>query len=297
MKKWFYILVLVFHAASTIVLAKVSVNEKKVLLDFYESTNGANWTIKWDLSRSISNWHGVGVENGKIVSLNLFNNNLTGTLPGSIGKLRHLKVFNVAFNAIGGNIPENIVLLKKLRVLRLGKNHFKGSIPATIGNLENLEVLDMFGNALSGQLPKGLGKMKGIKWLFLSHNALNGTLPKELGNLESLERLELAGNKLEGHVPSSMASLHNLNTLILSENRLTGRIPQGIFSLPMLRQLQIQNNNFDKFQLIDLGRKKTDLALFDFDGKGHDYRRKDFKNIPFDSEIRTADTHFEDTNE
>ena len=101
--------------------------EKNALIDLYESTNGANWKNTWDLSSKVSNWNGVVIENNHVVSITLFNNNLEGTLPNSIGNLENLKLLNLAFNNIEGNLPVGICQLQHLQVLRLGKNKLSGS--------------------------------------------------------------------------------------------------------------------------------------------------------------------------
>ena len=54
----------------------ISEAEKQALIAFYESTNGDQWTRSWDLNASVEDWQGVVTQNGKVVELNLFNNNL-----------------------------------------------------------------------------------------------------------------------------------------------------------------------------------------------------------------------------
>jgi len=95
----------------------ISNTEKEALIDLYKHTDGANWTMSWDLSKPVSTWHGVRIENNTVTSITLFNNNLRGNLPNSIGKLKNLKVLNMAFNFIEGTIPEEITYLNKLVVL------------------------------------------------------------------------------------------------------------------------------------------------------------------------------------
>ncbi len=70
--------------------------EKEVLLELFRNTQGENWTNTWRLNQPITTWYGVQIENNHIVGLNLFNNNLVGQLPNSIGKLKHLAVLNVS---------------------------------------------------------------------------------------------------------------------------------------------------------------------------------------------------------
>ena len=66
------------------ILADVAPNQMQALLDLYQSTNGDSWNTKWDVNTDVSNWHGVTIENGNVVALQLSFNNVAGKLPKSI---------------------------------------------------------------------------------------------------------------------------------------------------------------------------------------------------------------------
>ena len=74
--------------------ADISTNERNALLALYNTTNGSEWVIKWDLNASINTWHGVVIENDKVIALDLSFNNLEGVLPIQIGDLESLKTLN-----------------------------------------------------------------------------------------------------------------------------------------------------------------------------------------------------------
>ena len=74
-----YTLVLVF-AFSLIMKAEVSDTEKNALLKLYDATNGSDWTVKWDLKSPVSNWFGIVLQDDKVISIQLPNNNLVGKL-------------------------------------------------------------------------------------------------------------------------------------------------------------------------------------------------------------------------
>jgi hypothetical protein len=107
MKQAFFVLVVIV-LSGPLAMASVSSQEKKVLTDLYSSTKGAQWKVTWDLNTPVYKWYGVRVENGKVVALNLFNNNLQGVLPNSLGNLPYLEELNLAFNTLHGHIPETI---------------------------------------------------------------------------------------------------------------------------------------------------------------------------------------------
>jgi hypothetical protein len=57
-------------------------SELKALAKFYDECNGEKWTNSsgWNSTEPLSDWYGVEVDNsGKVIGLNLRNNNLKGT--------------------------------------------------------------------------------------------------------------------------------------------------------------------------------------------------------------------------
>ena len=85
---------------STSMLANVSRVEKDALVKLFESTNGKQWNVKWDLSTSVATWYGVKVENDKVISVNLQNNNLVGEIPAEILNLKNLRELHLHKNKI-----------------------------------------------------------------------------------------------------------------------------------------------------------------------------------------------------
>ena len=59
----------------------ISNEEKLALVALYEQTNGDDWKNSWNLEESVTTWQGVKLKEGKVVAINLFNNNLVGVLP------------------------------------------------------------------------------------------------------------------------------------------------------------------------------------------------------------------------
>ena len=58
----------------------MSDDERQILTDFYLSTNGHKWKNNktWCSEEPLSQWYGVSVECGHVVSLDLSNNGLEG---------------------------------------------------------------------------------------------------------------------------------------------------------------------------------------------------------------------------
>jgi len=173
--------------------------DRAVLVALYEATNGDNWTndTNWLSDRPLSEWRGVTTdENGRVASLGLVGNQLSGTIPKEIGQLQNLTQLWLDGNQLSGTIPKEIGQLQNLIYLVLADNQLSGTIPKEIGQLQNLGTLWLDGNQLSGAIPRELGNLTKLERLYLGGNQLSGTLPESLRNLANLEVLWLHGTQL-----------------------------------------------------------------------------------------------------
>lgn len=288
MKKTLFLSLLMLSSA-LFVTAKVSKGEMEALTDLYESTNGKEWVRTWDISTPADTWYGVKVEGDHIVEINLFRNNLKGTLPVSLDKLSHLRVLNLAFNGLTGELPESITRMEKLEVLKIEMNRFKGELPEALGNLSQLKELTAFNNFFTGSIPASMGQLTRLRVLNLSSNSLRGAIPEELGKLTNLESLGLFENTLEGSIPRQFGQLVELKELILANNQLDGAIPSEFSQLASLEILQIQNNKFNSLKSLE-GMNTKQFLVFDYD---KEEAKLNFKEIDF-KKTRVADTKFED---
>ncbi|KAJ3394831.1 hypothetical protein HDU92_006497 [Lobulomyces angularis] len=169
----------------------------------------------------------------QITRLNLGDKSIT-SIPNDIFKFRELILLDLSFNQINGSIPSNIGKLKKLK--NLSGNKLKDSIPASLGDLENLTGLWLALNKLTGSIPPELGNLSRLQTLFLSGNELSGELPERLFLLSELKHLYLNMNLLEGKLPK-MSKLTNLQQLDLSYNQFSGKLPN--FSQLQLRECNL----------------------------------------------------------
>ncbi|KAI8558633.1 hypothetical protein RHMOL_Rhmol04G0111300 [Rhododendron molle] len=151
--------------------------------------------------------------------LHLFNNNLSGSIPSEIGKLK-------------GQVS-----------LSFHTNNLNGSIPPSFGNLTSLSLLHLYTNQLSDYIPNGLGNLKSIVDFQVSENRLRGFIPASFGNLSELIQLLLSANYLSGPIPQEFRNLKNLITLELGENQFSGHLPD-IWQGGKLQSFTIYSNQF-----------------------------------------------------
>ena len=148
-------------------------SDRDALITLYNATNGANWNNNdnWLSDRPIEEWHGVDVDdNGRVVDLVLWLNNLSGEIPPELGNLSNL------------------------RTLLLAVNNLSCKIPPTLGDLANLEGLHLNGNGLSGEIPPELGNLSNLVELHLHNNQLTGCIPQSLR--QALDAHEVARLRL-----------------------------------------------------------------------------------------------------
>jgi CHU_C Type IX secretion signal domain len=229
------------------------------LITFFDSTNGPNWTIRdriidgerkvspWNFRLPLDNWHGVYLNNfGCVHQMNLFDNNVGGTLPSGIDSLSNLTLLLLSKNKIGGKIPERLGNMTKITHLDFSFNQLTDTIPQSFGNLRDLELCYLgANNALTGKIPSSFGNFTKIKELMFNECDLFGTIPSELGNLVNVQKLLMNNNRLSGTVPTSLGNLKQIKSLQFGNNQLTGAIPTTFRNLSQLVCLGFENNQID----------------------------------------------------
>ncbi|PAN04914.1 hypothetical protein PAHAL_1G101200 [Panicum hallii] len=168
----------------------------------------------WDInSVDPCTWSMVACSPDKfVVSLQMANNGLSGTLSPSIGNLSHLQTMSLQNNKISGDIPPEIGKLTNLNALDLSSNEFVGDIPSSLGQLTRLNYLRLDRNNLSGQIPVDVAKLPGLTFLDLSFNNLSGPVPKIYAHDYSLAGNRFLCNSSIIHGCSDLTAMTNGTT-------------------------------------------------------------------------------------
>jgi hypothetical protein len=127
-------------------------------------------------------------------ALVLNNNQLTGSIPPDLGKLKNLTILDLGTNLLTGPIPPELGSLSSLATLYLTNNMLSGSIPQELSNLKNLTSLYLATNNLTGSLPGSLAKLPKISYIAINGNRLTGILPIELAYISTLRNVLVNDN-------------------------------------------------------------------------------------------------------
>lgn len=129
--------------------------------------------------------------------LDLSYNNLTGSIPLSMGNLTSLDTLDISYNKLTGSVPAGEGYFAGLSTLVLSCNLLVGNIPAGIGYFARLSTLDLHGNYLTGHVPSQVGMLANLTYLDISLNDLHGVLTEEhFAKMASLATLDLSQNPL-----------------------------------------------------------------------------------------------------
>lgn len=178
------------------------------LVDLYHATNGDKWLTKtnWCSSKHVSSWYKIGMLHGGVHSVVMSSNGMDGCLPPSIGKLKQLRMIELAtMPGLRGIIPSELCSITSLKRLCICRCNLSGPIPNEIGELIELEELQLFGNQLSGLIPSSISKLTNLKLLSFGeytggNSFTSGALPTCIKSLINLEALFMANCNITGMV-------------------------------------------------------------------------------------------------
>jgi hypothetical protein len=153
--------------------------QRYALATLFYSTNGTSWDKKdeWMSDFDECRWYNSGSSlctHGSVETLNLWGNNLVGTIPNELALLTNMNYLDLSDNNLMGTIPSQIALMLNLRGLSLQNNNLTGTIPSEIALMLNLYYMDLYSNSLTGMIPSEIALMSNLSGLSLYNNNFAG---------------------------------------------------------------------------------------------------------------------------
>ncbi|WJX35870.1 Receptor-like protein kinase 7 [Trifolium repens] len=179
-----------------------------------------------------------------LVQLSLYRNNLTGPIPQKIGSWTEFQYIDVSENFLTGSIPPDMCNKGNLLYLLVLQNNLTGEIPETYGTCSSLQRLRVSRNSLSGTVPSGIWGLPIVELIDIESNQFEGSVSSEIQNAKKLASILARNNRLTGEIPKEISETKTLVTIDLSENQISGNIPEGIGELKQLSILYLQGNKF-----------------------------------------------------
>ncbi|KAI3975477.1 hypothetical protein MKX01_019849, partial [Papaver californicum] len=159
--RWRRLISMVLLVLVSCVDSCLSLNDEGISLLRFRERVGRDpygFLLNWKFSVGAQNpcsWFGVKCSNDdKVISLDLKDLSLEGTLAPEIRNLVYMKSIILRNNSFSGLIPIGIGELKELKVLDLGFNNFDRPLPSNLGDNLSLVILLVDSNKNLGGIEK-----------------------------------------------------------------------------------------------------------------------------------------------
>jgi len=250
MKRLYFLLtLLVVGTLSLRSNAQVLQADSLALVDFYNATGGPNWTDKGNwLTGPVSTWANVTVANGRVTKLTVYLNNMSGTIPASIGQLTELVEFRIQ-----GDETNRVWV------------DIHGSIPAELWNCTKIEILQIKFTNITGNIPAGIEKMTALKEINFQATYLGCEIPAEIFNLPNLIKVYLHEGNFIGKVPASVVNATKLQRLYLQKNKLEAGLPYVELPAANKAKVDLTGNYFSFADVKQYYDAKANYAAFTSD--------------------------------
>ncbi|KAJ0843481.1 putative protein kinase RLK-Pelle-LRR-V family [Helianthus annuus] len=197
----------------------------------YTSLNNAAQLTNWKTSNGDpcgESWRGVTCEGSAVVSIELPDLGIDGTLGYMLSSFTSLKTLDLSGNNIHDAFPYQ--LPPNLTSLKLANNNLSGNIPYSIALMYNLNYMNLSHNMLAQNMGDIFNNLTSLTTLDLSYNNFSGDLPNSLSSLSSISTFHVQNNQLTGSL-NSLANLP-LTDVNVANNRFNGWIPKELLSIP-----------------------------------------------------------------
>ncbi|KAI3509114.1 hypothetical protein L1887_24140 [Cichorium endivia] len=194
----------------------------------------------------------------KAKHFHLADNQLSGDIRSELFS-SNMSLIHVIFNnnQLSGTIPSSIGLVGTLQAVRLDSNSLNGIVPQNITNLKSVSKLYLSNNNLSGPVPNLTG-MTSLFYVDMSNNSFDTSDIPTWFTLPSLTTLLMEKTQLQGEIPSTIFQ-PQLEQVVLSNNGLNGILDVGnTYSSDL--NVDLRNNSIFDFTQKSIYNMSLNLA-------------------------------------
>ncbi|XP_011028452.1 PREDICTED: probable leucine-rich repeat receptor-like protein kinase At5g49770 isoform X3 [Populus euphratica] len=148
-----------------------------------------------------------------LIHVLLHDNNLTGSIPSTLGLVHTLQAVRFEGNSLTGPVPSNLNNLINVTTLILSNNKFTGPVPNLTG-MAYLSYLMLENTGLEGRIPPTLFDLPSLQTLILRNNQLNGTLDVATSSSSQLKVIDMRNNLISFY-PESPERRNNLDVILV----------------------------------------------------------------------------------
>lgn len=216
--------------------------------------NLASGTIKsaWANDSACCQWVGVfcddlkmgSTSSSRVTRLILPQKDLNGMISPSLGRLDQLKLLDLSFNLLKGELPVELSNLRQLEVLDLSHNLLIGSVSPLLTGMNSVRSINISSNSFEGNLFSVWRLYPRLSVLDVSNNSFTGQIHSQICSSNEIQIVDLSMNQFIGGLDGISNCTSFLKEIHLDFNSLSGHLPDSLFSISSLEQLSISGNNF-----------------------------------------------------
>lgn len=210
------LVLLVLFTSIYVVRCVTDPSDVQALQVLYTSLNSPSQLTNWNNGGGPcgESWKGVTCEGSAVVSIDISDLGVSGTLGYLLSDLMSLRKLDVSGNSIHDTLPYQ--LPPNLTSLNLARNNLSGNLPYSISAMGSLSYMNVSGNSLSMSVGDIFASLKSLSTLDLSHNNFSGDLPSSLSTLSQLSVLYVQNNQLTEMLQTTISMDPYLRSLALS---------------------------------------------------------------------------------
>nr|DAD41943.1 TPA_asm: hypothetical protein HUJ06_016266 [Nelumbo nucifera] len=113
----------------------------------------------------------------QFISLQLFENNLSGEMPKEFGNFKYLVNLTLYWNNLSGTLPQRLGYWTDFNTIDVSENYLTGLIPPDMCKNDKLKALLMLHNKFIREIPATYTNCSTLTLFYVSNDSLSSSIP------------------------------------------------------------------------------------------------------------------------